>query len=670
MRQKSASMKTQMPVMHRDFDIEVLERASKEGEAPPAAGQLARHQFAVSSEFEVERRDWWTGERWIEILGHKPEEIDDTWMRNGLPVLRNHYGDQIGTFEKSKVSERKIRGDIIFSRSEAGSAFGGASPRAIEQDVIDGIRKRVSVGYQIITRKLVETRQVGDQLVKVFRATLWKPLEVSMAAIPADPEVGLGRSAGDRQSREQQFNWVETDMGDQAPEQEERTMPDPNKETTQPETRTAPAPASAAATITVEETLTKRNEEVKEIMDLCKREGVLANAADWVAQGLTKRDVGLMILDLKQKQQTRTSQPPAEQLGNARDLERYSYRRALEQGLRLREGRGEPDGLEGEVHQQLKSRLHPKFEDHGGIYLPLRTSQRDVRALDSKTAGKGLELVQENAQDLIELLRTRPLVASFGARILSDLTAPIPFPKQTGGMAMYWMPENGGVDVTDSDLGTGLVMLSPKTVMGMGKLSRQLIAQASIDSEAMVRDELVNADARIIDKSVLHGAGVNGEPTGIYVAPDVNVKAMGGVPDYPKIIDCESAVADKQADVGNLAWMTTPLMAGKMMQTLEFSAAGARPIWTGTFREGVMGGYRAGATNQVRKDMGAGSDEHGMIFGNWNDVVIGFWGGIEVTVDPYTLAGQAMLRVISYHLLDVILRHGESFTKATGAKIA
>lgn len=635
-----------MPVLYRDFDVQVLER--EEGEKEPEVGKLARHPFGVSSEFEVERYDWWSGKRYIEILGHEPDEIDKTYLKNGLAVLDRHWGDQVGRFDNHTIEKNRLKGDIRFSRSEQGQDF--------ERDVVDKIRTSVSVGYRVLKFKVIEMR-TGE--IEVRRITRWMPMEVSLVPIGADPTAQSGRS----QAREDLF---EVEIEDGGAVQEERTM-DPKNPTTPPAdgTRTATPPVSAST----EDLVAKRNAEVKEIMDLCKRENVLANAADWVNQGLSKRDVGLMILDLKQTHVRGATQPAAEQLGTAKDLERYSYTRALQQALAMRDGRA-PDGVEGQVHQELSKRLNPKFESHGGILAPLRTRDPfSTRALDSKTAGKGLELVQESPQELIELLRTRALVMAMGARVLSDLTAPIPFPKQTGGMTMYWMPENGGVDVTESDLGTGLVVLSPKTLMGMGKLSRQLIAQASVDTEAMVKDELANADARAFDKAVLHGAGVNGEPTGIYIAPDVNVQAMGGVPTYPNIINMESLVADKNADLGALGWMTTPLMAGKMMQTLEFAASGARPIWVGTFREGVMGGYRAGATNQVSKTLGAGA-EHGMIFGNWNDVVIGFWGGLELTVDPYTLAGQAMLRIISYHLGDAILRHGESFTKATGATIS
>jgi len=630
-------MKTRLPILYRDFDVQLLER--EEGSQEPEVGQLARHPFSVSSEYEVERMDWWSGKRYIEILGHDAEEVDKTYLKNGLAVLDRHFGDQVGRFDNYRFDNKKLKGDIRFSRSEQGQDF--------ERDVLDKIRSSVSVGYRVLKFKVVEMR-TGD--VEVRRITRWMPMEVSLVPIGADPTAQAGRA----QSREDLFEVeVETD-GETV--QEGRTM-EPKKET-----------PAATATLEVREPAPAAPQrdfsaEAAEIARLADAHGMNGKAAEWIEKRMTPDQVARTIL--VEKSTRGNGQPAAEELAKPKDLERYSYSRALQQALVIKEGR-EPDGIEGEVHRELRKRLPVQWDSKGGILAPMRTG---TRALDSKTAGKGLELVQEQPQDMIELLRTRTMVLAMGGRSLTGLTAPISFPKQTGGMTMYWMPENGGTDVTDSDLGTGLVVMTPKTLMGLGKISRQLIAQASVDSEAMVRDELVNADARAFDQAAIHGSGVLGEPTGIYIAPDVNVQAMGGNPDFPKIVKMGTLVASKNADLGSLGYLVTPLMAGYLMSTLEFSAAGSKAIWVGTFRDGVMAGFRAGATNQVKSTLGAGSNEHGMIFGNWSDLVIGFWGGIELTVDPYTLMGQAMLRIGSYHLVDVILRHGESFTKATGATV-
>ena len=91
-------------------------------------------------------------------------------------------------------------------------------------------------------------------------------------------------------------------------------------------------------------------------------------------------------------------------------------------------------------------------------------------------------------------------------------------------------------------------------------------------------------------------------------------------------------------------------------------------IWSGTILEGIVAGYKAMASNQIKSTLGGGS-EHGIVFGNWTDLLVGMFGGIEITVDPYRLKKQAMVEYTIFGMADVMLRHPQSFCKATGATI-
>jgi hypothetical protein len=84
----------------------------------------------------------------------------------------------------------------------------------------------------------------------------------------------------------------------------------------------------------------------------------------------------------------------------------------------------------------------------------------------------------------------------------------------------------------------------------------------------------------------------------------------------------------------------------------------------------MMNGYRAEASNNVSKAMlvsaETGGTSHGIIFGAWDACLIGEWGAMEIVTDPYTLAGQGMIRIISYLLMDEKLKYGPCFSKGTG----
>jgi hypothetical protein len=79
-----------------------------------------------------------------------------------------------------------------------------------------------------------------------------------------------------------------------------------------------------------------------------------------------------------------------------------------------------------------------------------------------------------------------------------------------------------------------------------------------------------------------------------------------------------------------------------------------------------MNGYRAEASNNVSKVLGAGTNEHGIVFGVWDQLLIGEWGALELITDPYRLKKQGMIEVTSYQLIDIAARYGAAFTKGTG----
>ena len=123
----------------------------------------------------------------LEVLGHKPGEIDDTRMRDGLVIQDNHYGEQIGIMDKPEVKDGKIVGTIRFGHSQ--------KARDIEADALDGIKRNMSVGYIVNEYK----RDGVDAAtgLPIFRVTNWTPYEASFVNVPADTNIGVGRAEAD-----------------------------------------------------------------------------------------------------------------------------------------------------------------------------------------------------------------------------------------------------------------------------------------------------------------------------------------------------------------------------------------------------------------------------------------------------------------------------------------
>ena len=77
-----------------------------------------------------------------------------------------------------------------------------------------------------------------------------------------------------------------------------------------------------------------------------------------------------------------------------------------------------------------------------------------------------------------------------------------------------------------------------------------------------------------------------------------------------------------------------------------------------------MNGYRAVFSNNLPSNItkGTGTDLSAMIFGNFNDLVIGQWGGLEVLVDPFTQATTGVTRYVINSYFDVAVLRAASFS--------
>ncbi len=102
-------------------------------------------KIALSSEEPYER---WFG---MEILGHKDSEIDMSFIGSGsAPFLDSHDSSrQIGVIEKAWIDQdKKCRAVVRFSKNPAAEE--------VFQDILDGIRKNISVGYEVNSMILIK----------------------------------------------------------------------------------------------------------------------------------------------------------------------------------------------------------------------------------------------------------------------------------------------------------------------------------------------------------------------------------------------------------------------------------------------------------------------------------------------------------------------------------
>lgn len=625
-----------LPKQFRSFTGQI-ERAMM----PDDSDGQAKYSIAISSEAEVER---WFG---IEVLDHSPAAIDMTRLMGGAAVLVDHGGDQVGVVEPDtvKVENGVLRAQVRFSRSQRG--------KEIEQDIVDGIRRNISVGYFVKKAERIADRNGVD----VWKVTRWQPAEVSIVAVPADTSVGIGRA--DDQGIVHAVEIV--------PTSEEKNMDDMIKNA---------APVSD-----------NRADRNREILSIVAANGLPASVAEnftrndneWASRSVA--DIAVEIANMRKAGSKSNLPPSAAALGlndvPAKDMAAYSYQRAIRRTVEALENphNARFDGLEAEIHQQIDRNWPTDLPKRGGFFVPMRTSNMAQRTLSSTIGTKGPELVNEVAGDLIELLRARAMVLQMGARLLTGLTGPVGFPRVTGGVTVAWVPENPANDTPASDPSLGLALLTPKTMQGVVPFTRQLAMQSSIDLEGWVRDELATGHSLVLDKAAIHGKGTAGEPLGLYNAANVVSKDFSSTfPTVSTLMDMVIGVADNNADLGTMGFLSSVTLAGKLRSVLEFSAAGSSTIWQGNLRDGSMLGYRAASTTQASKEMSAsvetGGSSQAIIFGNWNDLIVALFGAMEFVVDPFTKKSKNIIEVATFQMGDILPRHGQSFAKGVNCPAA
>jgi HK97 family phage major capsid protein/HK97 family phage prohead protease len=616
-------------------------------------------ELAFSSEAEVPR---WYG---LEVLSHDPGACNLARLNDSANALVNHsWDDVVGVIVEGSAridDDRRGRCVVRFGKS--------ARAEEIFQDVVDGIRKHVSVGYMIDGLKLVEERKSDD----VFLVTAWTPHEISFATVPADTSVGVGRSL---EIPPEEDAPAPSDTGITA-----ATIPEERNQKTMTikTVRNASgdlvrAEVDDAGNIVREIEVVQASTagadteraRVRSITDLAGRFGRAIDNADALmrtalAEGHSAETFQRALLDAMD---ARSQKPLNDQAAGAdigmseREARQFSLLRVVRALIDPTDRRAQ-DAARGEF--EASAEAAKKAGKSGERFMiptdVLRRSVYGDRAMNTGTGGAaagdtggfGVQTTLLTGS-FIDILRNRATIMSLG-RVLGGLVGNIDIPKQVSGATGYWLGEDDDATETGAELGQN--SMSPKTVAGFTEFTRKLAMQSSLDVEAMLRADLAIGMALTLDKAGYYGTGTAHQPLGLANVTGINAVAFGaaGQPTFPELVAMETAIALDNADVNGMSYVANAGFRGHAKTTLKFAAAGSATLWE---PGGQVNGYGCAITNQVN----AGD----VFFGNFADFIIALWGGLEITVDPYSNSKKGRLRLIGFQDVDFSARRVESFT--------
>ena len=587
-----------MPMKYRTIDLSKASYIDEESR---------RVRVGVSSEEPVERSFG------MEVLGHSADDINMEFINSGrAPLLLDHDMEkQIGVIEEFKLDETA-------KRTTAVVRFGkSALAQEIFEDVADGIRMNISVGYRV--DKLTRMNKDDENYYKAQ----WTPMEVSSVSVPADQSrlVGVGRSK-DKQT----INNIEV-----------ITME--NKDINLDEVRTQ----------TIDEAKAEFKRNSKEIIDLAARHNKRDLADKAIADGISVEEFrGVLLENISNNTPLET---PSEIGMTKEEVREFSLVRAIRAMANPSDRRAQEEAaFEFECSAEA-ARQYGK--DAQGIMLPAEVLSNWGKRDADVTDNAGLVAEDYKGSDFIDILRNESSVMRAGATMLRGLQGNVVIPKKTATAAAGWIATEGGTSASEQ-LEVGSVTMSPKVVGAHTDVTRLLLQQSSLDVENLIRDDLTKSIATAIDLGALAGSGSSGQPTGIANTSGINTTTFGAAnPTWAEIVAMESAVANDNALTGSLSYICRPADFGTLKTTEKASGTAQFVVSP----DNTMNGYNVIRSNQVTSG--------DFYFGNFADLLIGMYGGLDITVDAYSLSQSGGVRIVALQTVDTAVRHAVSFCKSS-----
>lgn len=662
---------TPVETFRRSFE---LDRAAINAEARTVT-------LSFSSEVPVER---YFGS---EILDHAPGSVRLDRLNNGAPLLLNHdTGEQIGVVESATIGkDRKGRAVVRFSKGEDGEE--------IFQDVLDGIRRLVSVGYRI--HKTVTESKPGG--VEIVRVTDWEPYEISLVSVPADDSVGVGRNASNPAPNQNISNTMNRDQiiaallaasiafDSNATDDQLRALLQqqaPQLNPGQPYTATRAADPPAPITVIREAPpITQadldrglaaersRIATIGAIADQARANGITVDMQSAIGGGLSADAFRTQVYNaLVARGSNYTPGTPSRT--EARDMSRFSLVRAIGTLLSGRQ----LDGIEREMDEEARAEGQRIGVSYAGqLAIPhswmVHSGKRDMTATIDSTHGQ--TLIPTFLGSFIDLLYNKLVFRDLGAVFLTGLTGNIDLPRLATGT----VPALTATEVTastESSPTTDKVSLTPNRLATYVEVTKRLMLQSDASIENMLRNDMARAMAVTMEVAAIHGTGTN-EGLGICAQVgigDVAGGTHGAAPTWANIVALETEVAADNADLGSLAYLTNTRVRGKLKTTAKVSSTDSVMIWDK--QPTPLNEYKVAVTNSVSHTLTKGNQSlsSAIIFGNFADLVFAQWGGIDILVNPYSLDTTGMVRINVESYYDTNVRRVESFAAMLDALTA
>jgi HK97 family phage major capsid protein len=338
----------------------------------------------------------------------------------------------------------------------------------------------------------------------------------------------------------------------------------------------------------------------------------------------------------------------------------FSVVKAIRAALPRDIGGGDVDaGFEREISTEVQRRSGRTFQ---GIAVPDQVFVQERRTLLAGSTAADLVPNVHRADLFIDRLRDALVTGRLGATILDGLVGTVDIPRQTGSSTAQWVDEDGSL--TETDAAVDDITLAPKTVGAMTSYSRRTLLNSSPSIEQIVRNDLAAVIAGAIDGKAMLGTGLTNTPKGIVNVTGTHEITFTTDPTWAEILDFIASIDTSNVSDQGRGWALNGWAVKKLRSTLKvLDGVGDGPSFI-MDAPNALAGYAAATTSALPGNpKSTPAVAATMIFGDWSNLLIGYWSGIDLLVNPYETTAYAKGRVLVRAMrdCDVQVRHPEAF---------
>lgn len=595
--------------MMRDFAVELQAEQQDENIL----------SFSCASETPYVRKDK-KGKEYSEVLLINDSSVDFTRLVDGrAPLLLQHDDDnQIGVVERAWIEDGKLWVTVRFSRS--------TFAQEILQDIKDGIRRNVSIGYVIDDFTMKSTDMTTMPVMEATKFTIY---EVSIVAAPADVTVGIGRELDIEEEckadEEEETKKDEDDPNEKAADCTDEEQKDTDNNEENPEDN--PDEADKADDEAAEE----KADESEEIKELGKITGEEDEAEKCITEHKSLAEFKELLKKKKEnlnvKETTMTKQ-------------KFSLRKVLLNQL------GQLPDEECTFEREIIAENKRKFNNTNPKEIVL-----DKRAFDGTEA-----LNQPDYQPgmYAPVLRAPSTKDAIGTRKVAVTGRDISFPIATSGIAAGYTTLNGNVPSATMDF--ELKTMQPHKIGAYVDISYTSLTQDDPSAESVILDDIVKATSQAEDAAFWSGLSGNNEPVGLLNTANVNEVTLPATPTLSTALEFEKKIRESNDYSGDLKWVFGTEAYYKWSSTPYSATEQNKMLIDDQTRKCI--GYDCFVNHSIPTSS--------VILGNFNEALEADFDGMTIRIvgdGDRDLAIKQALTVVAHKANDYCFRRPKSFTK-------